>query len=66
MSKYGCLFEAGGMMTVSIDHSLPPGHGGDVGPDLSINFLGHHAEDAEVPHWNIHICIQCNLDLLIF
>lgn len=50
MSKYACLFEAGGMMKISIDHSLPPGHGGDVGSDLSINFLGHHAEDAQVPH----------------
>lgn len=50
MSKYACLFEAGGMMKISNDHSLPPGHGGDVGSDLSINFLGHHAEDAQVPH----------------
>lgn len=48
--SYECLFEAGGIVKVSMDHSLPPGHGGDVGPDLSINFLGNHAEDAEVPH----------------
>lgn len=50
MSKYERLFEAGGVMKVSTDHSLLPGHGGDVGPNLSINFLGHHAEDAEVPY----------------
>lgn len=50
MSEYECPFKAGRMMKAFIDHSLPPGQGGDVDPDLSINFLGHHAEDAEVPH----------------
>lgn len=50
MSKYECLFEARGVMKVFTDHSVPPGQGGDVGHDLPINFLGHHAEDAEIPH----------------
>lgn len=50
MPKYEGLFEADEMMKVFIHHSLPPGQGGDVGPDLSVNFPGHHAEDAEVPH----------------
>lgn len=50
MPNYEGLFEADEMMKVFIHHSLPPGHGGDVGPDQFVNFLGHHAEDAEVPH----------------
>lgn len=42
----GSIFLAGGVVKASNDHFILPRLGGDVIRDVTIDFLGHHAEDT--------------------
>ena len=44
------LFEAGVVVKVFSYHFIPPGQSGDVVHNVSIDFLGHHAEHTDLKH----------------
>lgn len=58
MFNGGPLFLAGGGVKTSTDHFILPGQGGDVVHNVSSDFLRHHAENADIQHWNRHICFH--------
>ncbi len=54
VSNSGPLLKAGGVVKALNDHFILPGQGGDVVHNASSDFLGHHAEHADLQHWQTH------------
>lgn len=60
MFNSGCPFTAGGLVKPLDDHFIPPHRSVDVVHNTIGDFLGHHAENTDLPHWKTYAHVVTN------